>query len=82
MVDAANGVVNAVNDVGVPNDRGQPQGQLLQELTYLENGALTVGVDVKRGGVVGQISSDLMPPPFAGRNLINVWDCGRLMQQS
>lgn len=82
VLDAANGVVSPVNDVTVPNDRGQPQGQLLQELMYLKNAALTVGIDIKRGGVVGEVSSDLMPPPFAGRNLINVWDCGRLMQQS
>ncbi|KAI8470992.1 MAG: hypothetical protein J3K34DRAFT_458571 [Monoraphidium minutum] len=82
VVDATHGVVNAVNSVSITNDRGQPQGQLLQELTFLENAALSVGVDIPRGGVVGEISSPLMPPPFKNKNLINAWDCGRLMQQS
>ncbi len=82
VVNLQQGVVNAVNSVNVPNERGQPQGQLLQDLTFIENDQLSVGVDVARGGVVGQISSMQMPAPFTGKNLINVWDCGRLMQQS
>jgi hypothetical protein len=82
VVNSQHGVVNAVNDVNVPNGSGQPQGQLLQDLTFLSNDRLSVGIDVRRGGVVGQVSSSDMPAPFAGKNLINVWDCGRLLQQS
>ncbi len=82
VVSTERGVVKAVNHVGVLNARGQPQGQLLQDLTFLRNDRLTVGIDVPRGGAVGQISSDLMPAPFTGKNLVNVWDCGRLLQQS
>jgi hypothetical protein len=83
VVRAEHGVVNPVNDVTVLNPRGQPQGQILQQqLTSIENDALSVGIDVARGGVVGEITSPVMPPPLTGRNLVNVWDCGRLVQQS
>jgi hypothetical protein len=82
VLDPHLGLVATINDLGILNERGQPQGQIVQDMVYLENDALTVGIDVRRGGVVGQISSNGMPAPFTGRNLVNVWDCGRLMQQS
>lgn len=76
------GVVRPVNNIDLVNDDGQPQGELIQLLTYLENPSLRVGVDVGRGGVVGHISSQAMPSQFAGRSLINSYDCGRMLQQS
>jgi hypothetical protein len=84
VIDRRHGVVNPVNDVAAVNARGQPQGQILQDLAYLRDpaGALRVGVDLHRGGAIGEISSPRMPAPFKGINLVNAWDCGRLVQQS
>ncbi|WIA08855.1 hypothetical protein OEZ85_008276 [Tetradesmus obliquus] len=51
-------------------------------LLYLSNARLKVGVDPARGGAITHLSSPVMPPEWAGRNLINTWDSGRLIQQS
>jgi hypothetical protein len=82
VLSAKYGVVRTANNAALVNDNGQPQGELIQLLSYLENDALRVGVDVVRGGVVGHISSPNMPVAFRGRSLINSYDCGRMLQQS
>jgi hypothetical protein len=82
VLSARYGVVRPANQPGVMSDGGQPQGELIQFLTYLEAAGMRVGVDVPRGGVVGHISSARMPPAFANVSLINAWDCGRMLQQS
>lgn len=51
-------------------------------LLYLSNPRLRIGMDPKRGGAITHLSSPVMPPEWADRNLINTWDSGRLIQQS
>jgi hypothetical protein len=51
-------------------------------LLYLSNSHLKIGMDPKRGGAITYLSSPVMPPEWADRNLINTWDSGRLIQQS
>ncbi|KAF6259300.1 hypothetical protein COO60DRAFT_1024205 [Scenedesmus sp. NREL 46B-D3] len=51
-------------------------------LLYVSNARLRVGMDPARGGAITHLSSPVMPPEWAGRNLINTWDSGRLIQQS
>jgi hypothetical protein len=51
-------------------------------MVYLRNARLRVGMDTTRGGAISHVSSPVMPPEWAGRNLINTFDSGRLIQQS
>lgn len=51
-------------------------------LLYVSNARLRVGMDPARGGAITHLSSPVMPPEWADRNLINTWDSGRLIQQS
>lgn len=51
-------------------------------MLYLSNSRLRVGVDTTRGGAVSLLASSALPGQWTGRNLINTWDSGRLIQQS
>lgn len=51
-------------------------------LLYLNNARLRVGMDPRKGGSLTYLSSPVMPPEWAGVNLVNTWDSGRLIQQS
>jgi hypothetical protein len=59
-----------------------PQADPSDGLLYLSNSRLRIGMDPKRGGAITYLSSPVMPTEWAGRNLVNTWDSGRLIQQS
>jgi hypothetical protein len=66
----------------VPVQVSSPQPNPSDGLLYLSNSRLKIGMDPKRGGAITYLSSPVMPPEWAGRNLVNTWDSGRLIQQS
>jgi hypothetical protein len=74
------------NSAAPGSDVGAYRGPFTQlnplRLTFLENSKIKVGLDLDRAGTVTWISSPLMPGVYRGKNLINIWDCGRLLQQS
>eukprot|EP00877_Chromochloris_zofingiensis_P012272 jgi/Chrzof1/7299/Cz02g18100.t1 len=59
-----------------------PASSFPAQYTYLSNSKLRIGVDPNLGGTIMYLSSPLMPPKWANKNLINVYDCGRALQQS
>jgi hypothetical protein len=59
-----------------------PDSQITRKLTFIANSRIKLGLDMDRAGVISWLSSPLAPGMWKDRNLINVWDQGRLLQQS
>jgi hypothetical protein len=59
-----------------------PDSQVTRKLTFIANSRIKLGLDMDRAGVVSWLSSPLAPGVWKDRNLLNIWDQGRLLQQS
>jgi hypothetical protein len=74
------------NSAAPGQDVGPYRGPFTQldplRLTFLENSKIKVGLDLDRAATINWISSPQMPGVYRNKNLINIWDCGRLLQQS
>ena len=46
-------------------------------VVFLSNKSVKIGLDEKKGGAICHISKS-----SSDENIINTWDCGRLIQQS
>lgn len=51
-------------------------------VVFVSSNKVTVGVDPQHGGALVYLSSSELPQALANMNLINIWDSGRLIQQS
>eukprot|EP00879_Flechtneria_rotunda_P021316 GHRR01022466.1.p1 GENE.GHRR01022466.1~~GHRR01022466.1.p1 ORF type:complete len:260 (-),score=96.39 GHRR01022466.1:673-1452(-) len=59
-----------------------PLSQVTRTLTILETSKIKIGLDMQRAGAISWLSSPRIPSPWTGKNLVNIWDQGRLLQQS
>uniref|UniRef100_A0A383VH10 Pherophorin domain-containing protein n=1 Tax=Tetradesmus obliquus TaxID=3088 RepID=A0A383VH10_TETOB len=59
-----------------------PDSQVTRKLTFISNSRIKLGLDMDRAGAISWLSSPVAPGFWRDRNLINVWDQGRLLQQS
>jgi hypothetical protein len=59
-----------------------PATQVPQAVTFMSNPRLRVGLDARRGGAIVHLSSFVMPAAWSGKNVLNDFDLGRLIQQS
>jgi hypothetical protein len=59
-----------------------PDSQVTRKLTFISNSRIKLGLDMDRAGVISWLSSPAAPAAWKDKNLINVWDQGRLLQQS
>ncbi|WIA42287.1 hypothetical protein OEZ86_008301 [Tetradesmus obliquus] len=73
---------SAASIASQPPPSAVPRSLVQRNLTFLQSTKLRIGLDVKRLGAVSWLSSSLIPEPWTDRNLINVYDQGRLLQQS
>jgi hypothetical protein len=59
-----------------------PATSVPQQVTFMSNPRLRVGLDARRGGAIVHLSSFVMPSAWSGKNVLNDFDLGRLIQQS
>uniref|UniRef100_A0A383VGH5 Uncharacterized protein n=1 Tax=Tetradesmus obliquus TaxID=3088 RepID=A0A383VGH5_TETOB len=78
----SSGSSSDVSHASQPPRGAVPRSLVQRNLTFLQSQKLKIGLDVKRLGAVSWLSSSLIPEPWTDRNLINVYDQGRLLQQS
>jgi hypothetical protein len=59
-----------------------PDSQVTRKLTFIANSRIKLGLDMDRAGAISWLSSPTAPAAWRDKNVINVWDQGRLLQQS